>query len=146
MNSNIITAAQAADILARYNELEAWRNGRLSYHPSEVPAHIRPPTNEEISALEVYNFLTMPPSESYAAYLGKDPKNPGRYVITTFTGDRLATVTRYVSRSAPFNSWLSDVRGSFWALGIDGRSYHGRHNGPGIYCRMRPAKHQARRQ
>ncbi len=37
-------------------------------------------------------------------------------------------------------SWMTSERGSFWARGIDGRTYYGVHNGTGTYCRMRLSK------
>lgn len=95
--------------------------------------------NRAQSAKEVERFRSQPITASYPAYLTRDAS--GSYRITTWMGDTLATVTHIRTRPVR-GSWLTNERGSFWARGIDGRTYHGRHNGAGVYCRIRPAKHQ----
>ena len=135
----------------RYQDamLRAWarrtgrmnRNGALSYRPEELPAYIDPPTNAQRSHVESLEFAAgaVRGSESYAAYLTHDADRG--YRITTFVGDTLALVTSIASRKDS-QSWVTDTRGSFWAVGIDGRHYYGRHNGVGLWCRMRLGKHQ----
>lgn len=95
--------------------------------------------NRAQSAREVELFKSKPIAASYPAYLTRD--DSGTYRITTWIGDTLAVVTSIVSRKDR-RSWTTDTRGSFWAKGIDGRIYHGRHNGVGMWCRIRPAKRQ----
>ncbi|MDE2097483.1 MAG: hypothetical protein KGL39_09580 [Patescibacteria group bacterium] len=127
----------------RYQDgmLRAWMNRtgrRNSYHPSEVPAHIEQVTNDDRSRAERIEFISrpLPHGATYTAYLSADKAR-----ITTFTGETLAYVTGIHSRK-DYRAWLTNERGSFWAEGIDGRVYYGRHNGAGVYCRMRLAKHQ----
>ena len=109
--------------------------------------------NARISRGEVEAFKARTATGSYTAYLTKDEnfcQQPGpamamgvttRYRITTWMGDTLADVISIKSHRV-HRGYLTDTRGSFWARGIDGRIYHGRHNGAGIYCRMRLAKAQ----
>jgi hypothetical protein len=52
----------------------------------------------------------------------------------------LAVVTRITSFNAVCFGRDAGMKGSFWAIGIDGRTYYGRHNGRGMYCSMRLAK------
>ncbi len=129
----------------RYQDgmLHAWMrrtNRGNSYHPSEVPPYIEQLTNEQRSRAECIEFKLrpLPYGAAYTAYLSADKRR-----ITTFTGDTLAYVTICKSRR-DFRVVVSGERGAFWARGIDGRIYHGRHNGGGCYCRMRLAKRQPR--
>lgn len=147
--------AFAADVRRRDAALHAWMGKRNSYHPDEVPETLKPlPTDEERSRAEVIEFLAQPLEygKSYGAYL----KDCGKvqhpaciekrqvWKITTFTGDTLAFVTRIKSSRQLFKrNTFSDQRGSFWARGIDGRLYYGRHNGAGMYCTLRLAKVQS---
>ncbi len=134
--------AFAADITARDAQLTAYckeqgftdkRSGWTSYRPEQV-AHLNPPTNEERSRAEVIRFRADPPAGVYVGYLSAD-----RAYITTWTGDKLARVTAFLSRRAPRNWHLTDERGTFTACGIDGRTYKGTHYGAGMYCRMKAA-------
>jgi hypothetical protein len=126
------------------------RRGNTSY-PSDTAFAVKAPTNEERSRAECIEFRAnpLPYGQSYTAYLTKAKPHGwplgkglhGEYKITTFTGDTLAFVTRITTRKVR-GGYLTNEKGSFWARGIDGRTYHGRHNGSGIYCRMRLAKNQ----
>jgi hypothetical protein len=99
--------------------------------------------NAELSAKETAAFKagSAHDGQSYCAYLAKDGLNTHK--ITTWVGDTLATVITLKSGRIR-NSFNTDTRGSFWARGIDGKLYHGRHNGVGMYCRMRLSKRQTR--
>ncbi len=96
--------------------------------------------NAATSAREVENFRAhgAPFGVSYIAYLSADRKQ-----VHTWTGDKLADVITIKNRRER-RGYTTDVRGSFWARGIDGRLYYGTHNGEGMYCRMRLAKDQSR--
>jgi hypothetical protein len=113
------------------------RHGNMSYRTDELPEWLDVPTNAERGTAEVINFTLrpLPHGETYTAYLSNDKR------IVTFTGDTLAEVTRITSYRVVGGS-LTNARGSFWAIGIDGRTYYGRHNGTGMYCRMRLAKYR----
>lgn len=114
----------------RYRDamLNAWaaREKRHGYKREDLPAYLAGdwmPNNTDRSRAEIIEFKLRPLAygESYLAYLSSDQKT-----VTTFCGDVLAHITNLRPRS-------------FWARGIDGRRYHGRHNGPGWYLRMRLA-------
>lgn len=129
------------------------RSGAFSYKPEDLPPGYDEPTNAERSRAEVIEFALrpLPPGESYGAYLSA-PKpehvgianacglSTGKGVITTFMGEPLAFVTKVTSYNAVRFGRDAGMNGSFWAIGIDGRTYYGRHNGRGMYCSMRLAK------
>lgn len=123
--------AFCADVRARDAQLHAWMGKRNSYRVEELPADIRPPTNEERGRCELLEFESATDPGPYFAYLSNDRKR-----ITTFMGDTIATIVHIgATWRGPFgNEWTA-----FRAAGIDGRIWHGRHNGPGMYLRMRPS-------
>ena len=135
--------------------LRAWmrRTGRgNSYMPADVPPYIERIENEARGKAEAVLFITDPLAygQSYTAYLRAEQPGDCRNgfsapygVISTWAGDKLAIVTRIRSRPER-RGFTTDGRGSFWAVGIDGRWYYGTHNGRGMYCRMRLAKNQPR--
>lgn len=138
--------AFAADVYARDARLRAYcleqgftnkRSGATSYLPEQV-AHLNPPTNEERSRAEQIRFRAEPPTGPYVAYLSRDASR-----VTTWMDDTLAEVANLTTYRVR-NSFTTDERGTFVARGIDGRVYHGTHNGAGMYCRMCPAKMSAR--
>lgn len=148
----------------RYNEamINAWlkRTGRMdnrgfsSYRLVDLPPWIDYPTNDDRGRAECIRFLAepLPRGKSYAAYLAHaKPEHIARYaasfgnlsqgVITTYNGELLAVVTQ-ITANRVTNSHMTNERGTFWAVGIDGRTYYGRHSGRGMYCLMRLAKYQ----
>lgn len=143
-----MTPEQAADIRARDEALHAWMkaNKRNSYKREELPAGINPPTNEERSACEVFEFQRDKP-ESYFAYV-KRPANmltkPGWQTceqgeLTTWTGDKLGTV-RF---GRVFRDSFGGVRVPITVQAITGETYHGTYYASaGDYARIRKAKHQ----
>lgn len=131
--------ARAASIRAREAAFNKWLASRNSWHPEDVPAYLMPElTNEERGFAERVTFCTEPLAygQTYGAYLSDDRKH-----ITTWVGETLATVTAERHRRV-YNTYTTNERGSFHAVGIDGRHYHGRHNGTGCHCTMRLDKHQ----
>jgi len=149
-------------VLYRDKMIEAWcrRTGRMSkrgsygYKPEECPHDI--PTNDERGLAEAIRFRLQPlkHGQNYLAYLAAPkPEHAAavykltgvaasRGAITTWNGELLAVVTRITSYNAVCFGRDAGVKGSFWAIGIDGRTYYGRHNGRCMYCRMRLAKWQ----
>ena len=122
---------------------DAWinRTGRKgSYHPDDVPAYIPTVQNADISTVKVYDFKRGKhlDGRSYVAYLDR---RDGAWLVTTWTGDPLATVTEINSHRV-HTGYLTNTRGTFWARGIDGKMYYGWHNGAGMYCKMRLSKSQ----
>lgn len=119
----------AADTQRRAAAVREWLGKACSYSPRELPDHIRPPSNALLSHMERVLFVTDTDYRSrersgYPAYMSK-----GQTLVTTWTGETLATVTRLRN-------------GAFRAFGIDGRRYYGRSNGGGMHCRMRLSKGQ----
>jgi hypothetical protein len=117
---------------ARLDRLESWRKslGRNWHYPAEVPNDCKL-TNTELSAIEVYEFVNIPPKR-YTAYINiTDKSGMTRFQaaagmldsFTTWTGDYLGSL----------NVWKKsrDGRGNkVWyvvAHGINGVSYYGRH-------------------
>ena len=126
----------------RYRDamLHAWMkrtNQGNSYYIDDVPQYIDVPTNDARGIAGTIRFCARPLKRgaAYGAYLTRDAEpriedsghSPLRHRITTWTGNTLAHVTRLTARD-------------YWAKGIDGRLYHGRHNGVGMYAKMRLAK------
>lgn len=119
----------AAETFARSNAVRAWLGKANSYHRSELPDYLNPPSNMLLSHAERVSFVLEAPAK-YHAYLSSDGKR-----ITTWTGETLAEVTR-ITRYRVTNSPYTNERGTFRAEAIDGRTYTGRHNGPGMHCTM----------
>lgn len=125
----MITEQQYSEYRQRYNAYEAWRNGRSGYHPEQVPENIRI-SNEERSAIEVYEFHTDPPIR-YFAYV-----NVERKIITTWTGDQLGQIAYFGPRFSLFgNKWNYARR--IRVVGDNGLIYHGTYyESAGDYCRL----------
>ena len=70
------------------------KNGWTSYKPEEV-AHLNPPTNDERSAVEIFDFVNNPP-DKYFLYINDKEKK-----ATTWTGERLGYVTFLNSNKNP---------------------------------------------
>lgn len=105
-------------------------------------------TNEERSAREVAAFLADPPGPYFAYWNARGrwslPGVPAALIpgdtVTTWTGDKLATMTW---TGEPFYSSFSDRRQNFRAVGINGVHYSGTaYLTAGDYVRMRPLKRQ----
>lgn len=101
----MITTEQAGSIRQRCDALQAFLGKRRSYKPDEV-AHLNPPSNDEISSLELFELHRDQP-EAFTAYVpwgeaqtkhfgtqSIDAPSKSRDV-TTWTGQRVATVASY---------------------------------------------------
>lgn len=95
--------------------------------------------NHVRSQLEVSLFHSdpLPYGATYVAYLSES-----RNVITTWMGDTLASVTRRSQWKAPWGVYSREC-GAFRAIGVDGRTYYGRDNGPNMSCTLRLSKVQS---
>ena len=136
------------EVRYRLAVLAAWmkRTGRKGgYSINEVPDYITIPSNKDISTAEVFEFERgkQIAGVSYVGYMTKavSQANGAAWFVTTWMGDVLATVIKINSRRVRIG-YLTDVRGTFWARGIDGKMYYGWHNGAGMYCKMRLSKDQ----
>jgi hypothetical protein len=111
-------------------------NGRYGVvYPEDRPYLPPAPTNEEISAIEVYEFVNDPP-EKYLAYV-----NEKTMEMTTWTGEKLGRV----GWGRTWKSNFGDVRVSIDVDGINDARYHGTFfKSAGDYCIIRAYKAQPR--
>jgi hypothetical protein len=94
-------------------------------------------TNDEISSIEVYEFVNNPP-DKYFGYI-KTPEIGNMGEMITWTGENLGSVLLW-------NTWRSnfgDTRVSIDVWGINGIKYHGfYYKSAGDYCRIQAYKNQ----
>ena len=91
----------------------------------------RSPTNEERSAVEVYEFCTDPP-DKYFLYINCTKKE-----ATTWTGDKLGTV----AFGCEFRDNFGGKRVPITVYAINGKKYHGTYyKSSGDYARIKMAK------
>jgi hypothetical protein len=135
----VISAELAADIRKRNDALMAWvdsirgKNGWASYRPDDKPAHVPDVTNEERSALEVFEFVANPP-DKYFLYISEKNRT-----ATTWTGDALGNV----SFGREYRDSFGGRRVPITVHAINGRTYHGTYyKSSGDYARVKAAKRQ----
>lgn len=131
----MIYTAEAENIRARLERFKGWIGDRRSYYPSEVPQEARV-SNEEISALEVYDWEANPPDKKLV-YIKEIAPRHG--LATTWMGDTLG-------KAVLGNPWVSnfgDKRVPVWVRGINGKMYYGTYfKGAGEYARLRRMKRE----
>ena len=132
-----ITAQQAADIRERLARFAAWvdtirdKSGWASYRPEDIPADVPRVSNDEISALEVFEFIHDAP-EKYFLYIRE---KEGEAI--TWTGDKLGTVTF----GRPWRDNFGGTRVPIRVQGINGKRYAGTYyKSSGDYARVRLAR------
>jgi hypothetical protein len=115
-------------------ELYPNQNG---FSPDEIAnivqtAHIgRAPTNEERSAVEVYEFLHNPP-EKYFVYINRTKRE-----ATTWTGEKLGTV----GFGTEYRDNFGGKRVPITVYAINGAKYHGTYYASsGDYARIKMSK------
>jgi hypothetical protein len=141
-----LTPAQASDIRAKLDKFDAWlntkrnkRNGWASYRPEDIPADVPRVSNDERSALEVFDFVNNPPAK-YFLYIKQETNlletwQHGR--ATTWTGETLGAV----SFGREWRSNMGDRRVPVTIRAINGRTYVGTYyKSTGDYARVRLAK------
>jgi hypothetical protein len=149
----MLTEKQALDIRSRHDAARAWLKAqkRNSYKTEELrAAGIKEPTNDETSALEVFEFVRDKP-EKYFAYV-REP-NAGTYgrssfdraralyagtgALQTWTGENLGTM----QFGAAFRDNFGGIRVPVSVKAINGSVYHGTYFfSAGDYCRLKKAK------
>jgi hypothetical protein len=136
----MITPQHAADIRQRNDRLMSWvdsirgKNGWTSYRPEDKPPDVPDVTNEERSALEVFEFCSNPPTK-YFLYISETKRT-----ATTWTGDVLGQV----SFGREYRDNFGGKRAPIWIRGINGRSYHGTYyKSSGNFARIRLSKRGA---
>lgn len=128
--------ARHARNVAFVDSIRDKRSGWASYRPEDVPEDARM-SNDERSALEVYDWLMAPP-ERYFLYITED-KATGRLSATTWTGDVLGAVTR----GCAYRDNFGGTRVPITVRGINGTLYHGTYfKSAGDYARIKRAKRQ----
>ena len=133
----MITSQQATDIRTRNNALMAWmdsirnKNGWASYRPEDKPAHVPDVSNDERSALEVFEFIAKPP-DSYFLYVSEDKRT-----ATTWTGEKLGDVVF----GREYRDNFGGRRVPVTVRAINGRVYYGTYfKSPGDFARVRLSK------
>ena len=137
----MLTPEQYQALKDRHAKFEAWRNGRTSYESGSVPLDIRI-SNDELSSMELYEFVTNPP-ERYFLYI-KRPTPPAgctlgfqRTIATTWTGEKLGDVIS----GSQYRSNFGDRRVPITVHAVNGKTYHGTYYcDAGDYARIRMAK------
>ncbi len=130
-----LTTIEAEAIRAKVAKFNAWIGERRSWRTEEVPADVDQPTNDERSALEVWDWRNSPPAHFYVCYLSSDGKT-----LTTWTGDELARVTRETSsRTGWQRSSMTHIR----AVAPDGSQWHGKGAGRGMCLKIHRVKRHA---
>lgn len=124
--------------------------GWASYKPEDKPANIPDVTNEERSAVEVYEFCQTPP-ERYFLYISHDDnalslpdshnhrtiRNGASGLATTWTGEKLGDV----QFGSEFHSAFGDRRVSLRVYAINGKTYSGNYfRDAGSYARVKLCK------
>jgi hypothetical protein len=137
----MITQEQAADIRQRNDALMAWvdsirgKNGWASYKPEDKPAHVPDVSNEERSALEVFEFCQNPPDKYFLYIREKD------HTATTWTGDVLGQV----SFGREWRDSFGGRRVPVTIRAINGHNYHGTYfKSSGDFARIRKSKKKAK--
>jgi hypothetical protein len=138
----MIKPQQAADIRQRNDALMAWvdsirgKNGWASYRPEDKPANVPDVSNEERSALEVFEFCQTPPDKYFLYIREKD------HTATTWTGDALGEV----SFGREWRDSFGGRRVPVTIRAINGHTYHGTYfKSSGDFARIRQSKRKASR-
>jgi hypothetical protein len=133
----MLTQDQAKDIRARNDALMLWvdsirgKNGWASYKPEDKPASVPDVTNDERSALEVFDFCHNPP-DKYFLYIREADRT-----ATTWTGDKLGQV--HFGRE--FRDNFGGRRVPVTVRAINGLTYHGTYfKSSGNFARIRQSK------
>ena len=137
----VITGEQAATIRRRYDAWEEAAGGRRGgLSPADVAridkiAGTTRPSGNEISALEIYEFLRDPPTHKFAYYSSVDKGG----TIHTFDGDVLGTIVDRGQTSRVFGR--GPTLRHVTVRAINGFLYGGRCNlDTGTYCKLKRGK------
>lgn len=123
-----ISAESANDIRNRLSAFNDWLGDRTSYRPEEIPAHLNPPSNDERSALEVFEFLRDKP-DRYFLYISRD-----KAMATTWTGEELGRVTF----GRTYRDNFGGERVAITVQAVSGDTYHGTYfKSSGDYARVK---------
>lgn len=122
---------------ARCDKLAAWvdtqraPNGWASYREEDIPPGVPRVTNEERSALEVYEFIHDPPAK-YFLYINEEKR-----MATTWTGETLGRI----ELGQPYRDNFGGRRVPVRIHAINGRTYAGTYfTSAGSYARVKLCK------
>jgi hypothetical protein len=130
--------ARAARFNAYIDAHHRSKNGWASYKTEELPPAIRRlhVENADLSKLEVYEFITNPPT-TYFCYVNLEKRE-----VTTWTGDTLGTILR-MGHKFRCGFWPGADRQAIRFQGINGKVYAGTcFCGSGSYARVKQVKAQ----
>lgn len=135
----MITTQRYHELKQKLAKFEAWRNGRTSYHQSEIPPHVPYVSNVERSQIEVYEFCKNPP-QKYFCYVKREIVTPGvlgrSFTATTWTGQILGHGSLHKRFVCGKGLGIS-VRWTMHFKGINGHNYRGTYyQSAGDYCRV----------
>lgn len=141
----MLTATEYETTRQALDAFESWRGDRRSYHPDEIPPDVPRVTNEQRSAVELYEFNRDKP-ERYFVYVrypsierGKRPHYGARVELTTWTGELLASGNCGAAFRDNFGGWRVPLS----ATCVDGSGvvYNGTaFYSAGDYARIKRAK------
>jgi len=126
-----ISKARYIELCDRWQRFQDWHTLNSGpYYADEVPANARI-TNDEWSAIEVYEFIHDKP-DRYFCYVNEKERK-----VTTWTGDILA---HHCVLGSPFHVFNAERR-SIRFKAINGRIYYGWYfSGSGDYARVKATK------
>lgn len=137
-NTNIVSADEYNLLKQRHASFEAWRNGRTSYHTSEVPQGLEV-TNDERTKIELYEFVQNPPAVYFAYVSMKGGNSACR--VTTWMGETLGESYLGNRFQCPAFNGHSTRRQIFTFKAINGKNYYGTYyDSSGNYCRLKMCK------
>lgn len=115
----MLTTDEYTTLHAQYDAYEAARKQLFpgkNYVDRDMAAQLpESPTNEQRSAIEVYEWVNDPP-DRYFAYVNEKTRK-----LTTWTGDVLG----HVHFGRTYQSNMGDKRCHIWVTAINGREYTG---------------------
>lgn len=152
LHPDIITREDYNELQARMARYEGWYASigkPRSYRAEDVPPNARL-SNEERSAIEVYEWVMYPPVRAFVYVKVNEPErlklkawekhgHPVYGQVTTWTGDKLGNAIF----GDVYRSNFGDKRASIEVTGINGRKYHGIYYcDAGDYARIKMNKNQ----
>jgi len=137
----MLTEQEYKELREKIDAHKNWLEARdyKSYRTEECPEDLRV-TNEQRSAVEVYEWENDPPEQYFAYVNGKHRTVDGityRPTITTWMGDTLG----YVIFGVEYRSCFGDKRVPMCVTGTNGKKYYGTYyKSAGDYCRLKAYK------
>ena len=129
----MITDSEYRTLKSKYDAYQAalqarFGNGWRCITPA-IAATLPPaPSNDDTSAVEVYEWIVNPPAR-YLAYINEDKR-----IMTTWTGEILG----YTAFGRAYRSNFGDTRVSIDVRGTNGKRYYGTYyKSSGDYCRIK---------